>query len=132
MLHSTETARPLTTVGDVMSTDLIVVAPGDPIGRARNMLLGVGVHALPVLDGSLVVGIVTSTDLLEPWADSRPVREVMTPAPARISASASLADAAIAMVDREIHHLIVDGGPELGIVSALDLIRALTESSRSD
>ena len=34
-----------------------------------------------------------------------------------------------AMVHREIHHLIVDGGPELGIVSALDLIRALIETS---
>lgn len=117
-------------VADHMTQDPIVIGPNDPIGRARNMLLGVGVHALPVLDGATLVGIVTSVDLADSWADDRSVADVMTPAPLRVDVNATIVEAAQMMIEYETHHLVVDRrGQMVGILSTFDLIRAFVEAN---
>jgi CBS domain-containing protein len=122
---------PPATVADLMTEDLLSILPGDTVGRARDVMLSVGVHAVLVMDGNDVHGIVTSTDLLDSWPDREPVATVMTPTPVSISVQASVRKAAEVMIAGRTHHLLVsdevDGEPEVvGILSSLDLLDALT------
>lgn len=114
-------------VADVMTYDLVVIKPDDRLERARDMLIAIGIHALPVMDDDDVVGIITSTDLIDDWPEHTPVADVMTPVPTSIAAEASIREAAEVMINHRIHHLLVcDGDEVIGILSSFDLLDALT------
>ncbi len=115
------------TVGDLMTEDLLAILPDDRVGRARDVMLSVGVHAVLVMDGNEVLGIVTSTDLIDNWPDDEPIATVMTAAPAAISVEATVREAAESMISSRTHHLLVEDGHEIiGILSSFDLLDALT------
>lgn len=119
-------------VADLVTVDLVAVLPHDRVGRARDILLTFGIHALPVMEGNDVLGIVTSADLVEEWPDDELVSTVMTPAPTTIAVEASIAEAAELMVSHRIHHLLVTDSIEvMGIVSSLDLLQALVGTASS-
>ena len=123
-------AAPPKTVGDLMTTDLIALIPTDVLGRARHLLAMEGFHALPVMDGNDVLGIVTTADLARGDADDVAVTDVMTPTPTEISVEAAIADAAQLMVSSRIHHLLASDDREVvGIVSSLDLLQAFPPPS---
>ena len=63
---------------DVMTKDVVTVAPEDPIRKAIDLLQTGNVHSLPVLDGTELVGILTTTDLLKYLAAEldRTIREL--------------------------------------------------------
>jgi len=118
---------PPATVGDLMTEDLLAILPDDRVGRARDVMLSVGVHAVLVMDGNEVLGIVTSTDLIDNWPDDEPIATVMTAAPATISVEATVREAAESMISSRTHHLLVEDGHEvIGILSSFDLLDALT------
>ena len=118
---------PPATVGDLMTEDLLAILPDDRVGRARDVMLSVGVHAVLVMDGNEVLGIVTSTDLIDNWPDDEPIATVMTAAPAAISVEATVREAAESMISSRTHHLLVEDGHEvIGILSSFDLLDALT------
>jgi len=50
-------------VGDLMSTDLVTVAPGDQVVDVFELMNSKGIRRLPVVDGDRLVGIVTEGDL---------------------------------------------------------------------
>jgi CBS domain-containing protein len=52
-------------VRDLMTTDVVAVAPDENLRRAANLLRGHVIGCLPVIDGKKLVGIVTTTDLLD-------------------------------------------------------------------
>lgn len=52
-------------VGDVMATEVITAVPDDPIDQAANTMRERGINCLPVLEGEDLVGIVTSSDVME-------------------------------------------------------------------
>jgi CBS domain-containing membrane protein len=52
------------TCGEIMAKDLVAVAPDTSLGAAWELLRRHGLHALPVLDGRRLVGIVTQGDFL--------------------------------------------------------------------
>lgn len=52
-------------VTEVMARDLATAGPRDTIRDAANRMRGRTVGCLPVVDGARVVGIVTTSDLLE-------------------------------------------------------------------
>jgi CBS domain-containing protein len=112
-----------------MTADLITVRPGDRIGHARDLVLGLGIHAIPVLDDDgEVVGIVTATDLVEEWPAIEIVDTVMSRVVRQIDAAASVAEAAEVMRAEAIHHLlVVEGGATVGILSTFDILRILTD-----
>ncbi|MEL7158592.1 MAG: CBS domain-containing protein [Actinomycetota bacterium] len=117
------------TVGDLMTVDLVAMLPHDRASRARNTLLTLGVHALPVMEGNDVLGIITSADLVDDWPPDEPVSSFMTPVPTLINVEASIAEAAELMVAHRIHHLMVTDEIEvIGILSSLDLVQALIEA----
>jgi CBS domain-containing protein len=56
-------------VGEVMSTPVVTVNPADEVVFIFRLMTEKGVRRLPVLDGGLLVGIVTERDLLR-WVDA--------------------------------------------------------------
>jgi acetoin utilization protein AcuB len=59
------------TLGDVMTKSLIVVDPERDAGEAARIMLEHRIGALPVLDGTRLVGILTETDIVRAFAESR-------------------------------------------------------------
>jgi CBS domain-containing protein len=59
------------TVREVMSRNLITVAPGDPLSEVARTLVERRIHRLPVTEGEVLVGIVTSLDFARLFADGR-------------------------------------------------------------
>jgi len=51
------------TAAEVMSTDLVTVAPGAPLDRAATLMLDYGISCLPVVSDGVLLGILTNTDL---------------------------------------------------------------------
>ena len=113
-------------VRDLMSVDPLRVHISDTIGRARDLAAGVGAHALPVMEDGRVVGIITTTDLADNWQDDHGIAGVMARAPHRISGDATPATAARTMLERRIHHLIVDEPDgSIGILSSFDVLQVI-------
>lgn len=49
--------------GEIMSTDLVTIAPNTPLDRAVRLMVDQGISCLPVLVEGTPVGILTNTDL---------------------------------------------------------------------
>jgi CBS domain-containing protein len=54
---------PDSTVSDIVSEDLVTVGPGDPVEVAVQVMRDAAVRRVPVVDGSITVGIVSIGDL---------------------------------------------------------------------
>jgi CBS domain-containing protein len=125
---------------DVMSRDLLTVAPEDTLGEAAEKMAGGGVGAALVMDFGRLVGILTERDLLAAVASrvhtsEARVREWMTENPVTVPEATPIERAASVMVTRGFRHLpIVDGsGPSGSSASATSSARlsANTRSTRT-
>ncbi|WP_430911641.1 HPP family protein [Methylobacterium sp. sgz302541] len=136
---------------DIMSRDVIAVAPGDSLAEALSLLRRHRIKVLPVTDESArVLGIVTQTDLLDKaaWDRSGPrlglgrrlrlmlqrgqaphgcVADIMTTSVKTLFPESPIADVVARMAESGLHHLPVVGadGRLVGIVSQTDLVSAL-------
>jgi CBS domain containing-hemolysin-like protein len=111
-----------------MTSEVQTVATSDVVGPVRDLMLDGGIHAVPVLDLSgAVVGIITSSDLVEEHAPQLGVTSVMSDNVLTVGPGDTLVAAARTMLDAHIHHLVVmgDGAEVRGIVSSFDLLREL-------
>lgn len=115
-------------VGELMTGDLIAVRPSDKAGRAIDILLQSGLHALPILDeDSNPVGLVTLADLVPIDRDLLVGQRFCGP-PLTIDSNAPIADAASLMRSEYVHHLIVtEGATAVGMLSSHDLLRVLED-----
>ena len=52
------------TVADIFSTEVVTVAPSSPMSDVADIMSTQGVHAVPVVSGRKVVGIVARIDLI--------------------------------------------------------------------
>eukprot|EP00931_Biecheleriopsis_adriatica_P067586 TRINITY_DN41706_c0_g1_i1.p1 TRINITY_DN41706_c0_g1~~TRINITY_DN41706_c0_g1_i1.p1 ORF type:complete len:487 (-),score=108.74 TRINITY_DN41706_c0_g1_i1:192-1484(-) len=95
-----------------------------------------------------ILGVITAADALRAFSESvrtqgvtvegwlrglLPDEEHKTPGQRSIPADASLSDAALAMAEANIHHLLVMSNSNqeiIGVISALDITRALAECYR--
>ena len=59
-------------LAQVMITDVRTLAPGDPLTRAMQLILAGFQQDFPVLDGGVVVGMLTRTDLVRGVAEHGP------------------------------------------------------------
>lgn len=113
-----------------MTADLLAVGPTDRVGRARDLILSININALPVMDGNNVIGIITSSDLVDDWPEEEMVGNIMTRSPLAIGPETSLQEASEFMLERHVHHLLVEQGSEtIGILSSLDLLAAFVSWS---
>jgi CBS-domain-containing membrane protein len=111
------------TVADIMNPKLLYIRAGDRLSLARGKILEFGVTAVPVLDDEhRPVGVVSLRDLAHPDErahENGPVHVVR--------GKASVDEGARLLADANMHHLVVvdDGGAAVGMVSAIDFVRAL-------
>ncbi len=117
------------TVADVMTTEVQTLRPDDTVGDLRDLLHLLGIGSVPIVDDVGIVGIVTSSDVVEDWAPDLELVTLMRDEVEAVPASASVVEAARTMRERGIHHLVVseDGVGVDGIVSSWDLLDALVE-----
>ncbi|RII27063.1 MAG: hypothetical protein CXR31_07340 [Geobacter sp.] len=52
------------TVGDILLTDVVTVTPATPLSTVADLMSSQKLHALPVVEGKKVVGMVARIDLI--------------------------------------------------------------------
>ncbi len=125
-LRDSDVAR----VGDVMSTDPLVVAPEDTLGEVAERMSGSDVGSVLVAEYGRLIGILTSRDMLRAVAgrvhsSEARARQWMTAEPIAVSATTTLEAAAILMTEHHIHHLpVIEGERPVGMVGMRDVVRS--------
>jgi CBS domain-containing protein len=114
----------MTTVADVMNTNVLTVEPAASIGEAAEKMIEAGVGAVVVMEDMVrLVGIVTERDLMRAAAQraraaEARVRQWMTESVITIEPETTVDDAAKMMFERNFRHLpVTKDGRLLGIVS---------------
>ena len=126
-------------VADIMQAEVRVVTSDTPVSEVVVSLADAQVTGLPVVDArNRVIGVVSSTDLIDAQAETRsaeerqvllehtPVRDIMTPRPLMIESTAEVQEAARHMLYTEVRRLFVEeDGVLVGVISQTDIVRAV-------
>jgi CBS domain-containing protein len=117
-------------LGEMMSRNLLAVAPEDTLGEAAERMTEEGVGSAVVLDAGRLIGILTERDVLRAAAgrvhssDAR-VREWMTSDPIVAREETTATESLEIMMANGFRHLpIVEEGRVVGIVSIRDVMAA--------
>jgi CBS domain-containing protein len=117
------------TLGELMTRELLTVAPEDTLGEAAQKMVDRDVGSAVVSDYGRLIGILTERDVLRAVADrvhssEARVRDWMTANPITAAAGMTAADAARTMLDNGFRHLpVVEDDRAVGIVSIRDVAR---------
>lgn len=136
-------------LNDIMTRDLVTATPDMTIRDAMELLSERHVSGAPVLDGGKIVGIFSASDILVLLAelnDTNPsltfrrrkgrtsaledvtVDEVMTRKVHSLPPDAAVDEAAMLMVEKQIHRvLVMEEDVLVGIVSTSDVAKAVAE-----
>jgi CBS domain-containing protein len=115
-------------VEEIMTRELICVEPQMSVVEAAKRMKSAGIHAVLVVEGERLVGIVVDRDLvLKVLAEERDpsrteVREIMTPDPVTVEPGTDVIEAARLMRRHRVSRLPVveRSGRVAGIVSEVD------------
>src|SRR5438034_6521114 len=124
---------PMSSLSDLMTSDVLTVAPEDTIGEAAQKMVDREVSSAAVSDYGRLIGILTERDLTRAVAgrthsSEARVREWMTPDPVTLPPTASPKEAAETMLERGFRHIpVIEGERAIGIVSIRDVARWSTE-----
>jgi CBS domain-containing protein len=143
-------------IRDIMSADVVSVGPDASLPAIVELLLHRRVKALPVLDGARIAGIITGGDLLRRARmplrldvqcqlpqnlrnehvnclefEGLTAKDIMTSPVRSLNIKTRVADALEMMAREELKRLPVvdDSGNLMGIVSRLDVLRAIGRAS---
>ncbi len=125
----------VTTVGELMTRDVLSVAPEDTIGEAAAKMTERGVGAVVVSDFGRLIGILSERDIMRAVAarthsSEARVREWMTPEPITAREDMSAEDAGRTMLEHGFRHLpVVADERAIGIVSIRDVAEHALETS---
>ncbi len=127
----------------IMTAEPTTVQVGQSLSEVQRVMHEGGFHHVPVLDGTRLVGIVTSTDILrvsyEYGVDARQsgavldhtvsLKDLMQPDPTTLRADQTVRDAVDVLAESSFHSLpVVDGEGSLsGIVTTTDVLRYVRE-----
>ncbi len=122
-------------VHEVMQKDLITVKFDTFLSEAIKLMKQQGISGLVVLDNiGEFVGVVSALDIFKAVnegdnVENLVVDDVMTPFTITIYHDKSISDAALTMMENNIHRLVVTESPRskkpIGIVTSTDLINNL-------
>ena len=126
-------------VAELMQTEVQTVPPDAVLNEVAVTLADYHISGLPVVDGSgRLIGVISTTDIVtaeEETTDQASrdalfertlVRDLMTPRPLTISPEAEVRDAALQMLQADVHRLFVTEGERLvGVISTTDIMRAV-------
>jgi CBS domain containing-hemolysin-like protein len=115
------------TMRDVMTEPVRTAKTTEVVGPVRDLMLDHQVHGVPVVDDDgALVGIVTSSDLVEEWEPQQSVQTVMSTHVHTATPFTPVVDAARMMLEFHIHHLVIVQGDEVvGMVSSFDILQVL-------
>jgi len=126
-------------IKDVMTRDLLVVAPDATLEQASAVMRDGAVGALPVVfEEQRLLGIVTDRDLVvralaEGLAAETPVEQVMTREVTTVRQAHELDDALALMQAEQLRRLpVVDDGRLVGIIAQADLAALSTPTQFAD
>lgn len=122
---------PAARVGHLMQADVPSVQRTDRLAAAAALMHGRRVHALAVVDGDRVAGVISESDVLRAVAegfstDLLSVADYMSPAPGTLDAEDEALAAAQRMIEHGVRHLpVLRAGRVAGVISAPDLLVGL-------
>jgi CBS domain-containing protein len=144
---------PALRAADVMSREVVSVAPSACVREVVTLMLGKTYRAIPVVESGMPVGIITNSDLLKRGGLTMRVEllraldtpelhaeferlaqgtaaDVMTPAPVTVRLSTPLTQVAEIMSHRRLKRLPVvdESGALVGMISRLDVLRTATRT----
>ena len=114
-------------VADLMTTDVVTVAPEDTLGEAAAKMTEKGIGAVVVSDFGRMIGILSERDIMRAVADrihssEARVREWMTADPITATAETSVEEAGRTMLENGFRHLpVVEGERAIGMLSIRDV-----------
>lgn len=117
----------MSTISELMTRDVLAVAPEDTIGEAAQRMVDRGVGSAVVSDYGRLIGILTERDLMRAVAgrvhsSEARVREWMTSDPITATEEMGAEEAARTMLDNGFRHLpVVSGDRAIGIISIRDV-----------
>jgi CBS domain-containing protein len=120
----------MTTVRDIMSTELITVDDQTTVAQAATVMGGQHVGSALVMEGDELLGIFTERDIVKALsqdfdAPQTLVTHWMTRQPATVGPNDSSDDALHKMLEGGFRHLpVVEGGRVVGMLSIRDVSRA--------
>lgn len=124
------------TAGDIMSSDVVVVAEQESVVMAGYLMRQGGIHHLPVVRGEKVVGLLDERVLADTigrlaWSElQHPVHDVMHRDVVRVHPGTPLRDVAVHLGYSRSGGLVVTDGPRLvGVITASDVVAAVARSS---
>ncbi len=118
-------------LSSIMTRDVITAAQDDTLAVARNIFLRNKVHHLPIVNGSRLVGILTTYDLFKINGATKDknyediaIRDVMTTHIATLEPEDKIGSAAELFLENLFHAVpIVKNGDLQGIVTSFDVIK---------
>jgi len=117
----------VTGIGDLMTRDVLTVAPEDTLGEAAAKMTERGVGAVVVSDFGRMIGILSERDIMRAVADrihssEARVREWMTADPITATRDTPIDEAGRTMLEHGFRHLpVVEGDRAVGIISIRDI-----------
>jgi acetoin utilization protein AcuB len=122
---------------DYMTKAPFSIAPDETLAAAKNRMEQSGIRHLPVIDGSHLVGVISSRDLFllhalnERSLQLLKVRDVMTEQPYAVTPQTPISQVATEMANLRIGSAVVRDGTRLvGVFTSVDALRALADSSQ--
>jgi len=125
----------MTTIGQIMTTKLITVAPDATVAEAATVMGERHVGSALVMEEGRLVGIFTERDIVRALsqhfdAPGHQVSHWMTSEPATVAPATSVQEALELMLARGFRHLpVTESGSVVGMVSIRDLSEALAEQA---
>ena len=120
----------MTTVGEIMSKDLITVDEQATVAEAATVMGEHHAGSALVMEGEALAGIFTERDIVRALGEhfdaaGHPVSHWMTRNPVTIGSDADVHDALERMLTGGFRHLpVMDGDHVVGLVSMRDLTKA--------
>lgn len=128
-------------VRQLMSRDLVVARPEDPIEKADQIFMSYNIHHLPIVDkDGQLQGLVTKSDyarlsrllsLFKPAYEQVRMSDIMTRKLATIGPDEEVTEAAKVFQSNILHALpVVDSGQLVGLITTHDLLGFLLEERK--
>jgi CBS domain-containing protein len=122
-------------IADLMTRDVVTVAPEDTLGEAAAKMTEKGIGAVVVSDFGRVIGILSERDIMRAVADrihssEARVREWMTADPVTATTETSIEDAGRTMLEHGFRHLpVIEGERAIGMLSIRDVAQHQLEGT---
>ena len=126
----------MVSLAEVMTPDVVTLSPEASVGDAAQVMVRGGFGSVVVVQGRMLLGILTERDVLRAAAEEIDLREApvdrwMTPEPETAAPDLDTEDAAALMLSRGFRHLpVVVDGDLRGMVSLRDVLSARIARSR--